>query len=202
MIKSDRARFFRKTLIFQKMGKKGPKRPKNRVFGLLSKIESLPFARNDLKWSVIWLANFLRKSHIWENSRSRDLGQRAPKKGKNRDFGLLRKMPIYNTTAKDFENLISYLNSSWEMYFHFDMDHFFSYLVTSSPLKMGENFSNIYFKNWFIFKLLYISFEPLNLFLDPRLLTGWILWIQVRPCVRLGIGSLVFSDILHEVRGP
>ena len=27
-LKSDRARFFGKTLIFQKMGKKGPKRPK------------------------------------------------------------------------------------------------------------------------------------------------------------------------------
>ena len=27
------------------------------------------------------LANFLRKSHIWENSRSRDLGQKGPKVG-------------------------------------------------------------------------------------------------------------------------
>ena len=33
----------------QKMGKKGPKWPRNRVFGLLRKIESLVFARNDLK---------------------------------------------------------------------------------------------------------------------------------------------------------
>ena len=41
--------FFRKTLIFQKIGKKGPKRPKNRVVGLLRKIESLVFARNHLK---------------------------------------------------------------------------------------------------------------------------------------------------------
>ena len=41
--------FFRKNLIFSKMGKKGPKWPKNRVVGLLCKIESLVFARNDLK---------------------------------------------------------------------------------------------------------------------------------------------------------
>ena len=30
----------------------------------------------------MWLANFLRKSHIWENSRSRDLGQKGPKVGR------------------------------------------------------------------------------------------------------------------------
>ena len=71
----------------QKWGKsrqKGTKRPKNRVFGLLCKIESLVFAGNDLKLSVLWLANFLRKSHIWENSRSRDLGQKGHKNGRNR----------------------------------------------------------------------------------------------------------------------
>ena len=34
---------------------KGPNRPKNRVFGLLRKIDSLVFARNGLKWSVLWL---------------------------------------------------------------------------------------------------------------------------------------------------
>ena len=48
-LKSDRARFFGKILIFSKMGEKDPKRPKNRVFGLLCKIESLDFARNGLK---------------------------------------------------------------------------------------------------------------------------------------------------------
>jgi len=76
-MKSDRARFFGKILIFWKMGKKGPKRPQNRVFGLLCKIESLFFARNDLKWSILWLANFLHKSHIWENSYSQDLCAKA-----------------------------------------------------------------------------------------------------------------------------
>ena len=93
----------------------GQKYGKNRVFGLLRKIESLVFASNDLKWSVIWLANFLWKSHIWENCRSLDLGQKGPKKGKNRVFGLLHKMPISNTTVKDFENLISYINSWWNV---------------------------------------------------------------------------------------
>ena len=63
------------------MAKKGPKEGKNRVLGLLCKIELLVFARNYLKLSVLWLANFLRKSHIWENSRSRDLVQKGPKKG-------------------------------------------------------------------------------------------------------------------------
>ena len=72
----EKTQFFRKIFIFQKKWKKSPKRPKNRVFELLCKFESLLFARNDLKWSVLLLANFLHKSHIWENSRSRDLGQK------------------------------------------------------------------------------------------------------------------------------
>ena len=71
--------FSGKLLFSKKLGKRVQK-------GL--KIESLLFARNDLKWSVIWLANFLCKSHIWENSRSQDLGQ----KGKNRVFGILCKI--------------------------------------------------------------------------------------------------------------
>ena len=41
---------------------------KNELFGTLCKIESLVFARNGLKWSILWLANFLRISNIWENS--------------------------------------------------------------------------------------------------------------------------------------
>ena len=75
-----------------KRAQKVPKRPKNRVFGLLCKIELLLFARNDLKWSILWLANFLRKPHFWENSRSRDLWQKWPKKGKNWVSGLLWKI--------------------------------------------------------------------------------------------------------------
>ena len=74
---------------------KGPNRPKNRVFGHLRKNESLVFARNGLKWSVLW---FLCKSHIWENSRSRDLGQKGPKVGgpvrKNQLFCILPKILI------------------------------------------------------------------------------------------------------------
>ena len=58
--------FYKNALLPQKKGKKGLKRPKNRVFGLLRKIDSLVFARNDLKWNVIWLANFLHKSHIYK----------------------------------------------------------------------------------------------------------------------------------------
>ena len=69
--------FFGKILIFRKMGKNGSKIFKNGLFRLLCKIESLFFARNDLKWSVLWLANFLRKFHIWQNSRSRDLCVKA-----------------------------------------------------------------------------------------------------------------------------
>ena len=49
MIKSDRAGFFGKNLIFSKMWENGPKRIQNRVFGLLRKIVSLVFARNGLK---------------------------------------------------------------------------------------------------------------------------------------------------------
>ena len=39
--------------------------------------KSLLFARNGLKWSVLWLANFLRQSYIWENSHFRDLFTKA-----------------------------------------------------------------------------------------------------------------------------
>ena len=56
---------------------KGPNRPKNRFFGLLRKIESLVFAGNGLKWRVLWLADFMRKCYIWENSYSRDLYAKA-----------------------------------------------------------------------------------------------------------------------------
>ena len=66
--------------LFWKNAYLPPKRAKigkNRVFGLLRKIESLDFARNGLKWSVFWLANFLHKSHIWENSHSRDVCEKA-----------------------------------------------------------------------------------------------------------------------------
>ena len=52
MQKSDRAGFFGKILVFPKNGKKGLKIGKNGLFGLLRKIESLYFARNDLKCSV------------------------------------------------------------------------------------------------------------------------------------------------------
>ena len=55
----------------------GPKKGKNRVCGLLWKNESLLFARNGLKWSVLWLANFVYKSHIWENSHFWDLFTKA-----------------------------------------------------------------------------------------------------------------------------
>ena len=41
--------FSGKLSFSKKNREKGPKRPKNRVFGLLRKIESLLFARNDLK---------------------------------------------------------------------------------------------------------------------------------------------------------
>ena len=48
-----------------KMGAKlGYIGPKNRVLFFLRKIESLVFARNGLKWSVLWLADFMRKCHI------------------------------------------------------------------------------------------------------------------------------------------
>ena len=67
----------------------GPNRPQHRVFGLLRKIESLFFSRNGLRWSILWLANFLWKSHIWENFRSRDLGQKALDQSDHSIFKLL-----------------------------------------------------------------------------------------------------------------
>ena len=81
MLKSDRAGFFGKILIFSKMGKKGPpkKAQNGPKIGFLDfcEIESLVFARNGLKWSVLWLADFMRKFYIWENSYYRDLYAKA-----------------------------------------------------------------------------------------------------------------------------
>ena len=44
MLKSDGARFFRKKSIWPFLGKKGPKRAQNEVFGTLMKIESKDFS--------------------------------------------------------------------------------------------------------------------------------------------------------------
>ena len=98
---------------------KWEKRPQNVFFGILLKIESLVFARNYLKWSIIWLANFLHKSNIWENSRSRDLGQKGPKKGqkygKNRVFGLLRKIDSLVFARNDLKWSVLWLaNFLWK----------------------------------------------------------------------------------------
>ena len=46
----------------------GPKWPKNEVFGLLKKIESLDLAENGLKRCLLLLYNFSRRLHILENS--------------------------------------------------------------------------------------------------------------------------------------
>ena len=63
-MKSDRARFFEKIFVQPKFGDLGPKWAKNRVFGLLLKIESKVFAGNALKWSILLLSNISRKPHI------------------------------------------------------------------------------------------------------------------------------------------
>ena len=55
-------------------------------FGFLHIIESLVFAGNGLKWSVI-LFNFLRKSHIREKSGSGDFGSKALDQS---DFAILQ----------------------------------------------------------------------------------------------------------------
>ena len=75
---------------------KGPKRPQNRVFVLLCKIV-ISFC---YKWSKMMRFMFgylsVSKSHIWENSSSRDLGQKVPKVGravgKNQLFCILFKI--------------------------------------------------------------------------------------------------------------
>ena len=69
-------------------------------------------------------------------------------------------MPVSNTTAKDFENLISYLNSSWNVLSEWH-GQFFLYHHSFTPkngCKVGQ-----YFKNCLIVKLL--SLEPFNYFL-------------------------------------
>ena len=108
--------------IFLKNGEKGPKRPKN-----------------DLKWSVLWLANFLWKSHIWENSCSRDLGQKGPKKGKNTVFGLDTKWQ-YSTQLLKILKILFHIWIAGEMYFQIDVDNFFS-ISTPSTLKWVQSWA-------------------------------------------------------------
>ena len=69
-------RAFREKKIFcPKIGKKGPKWAKTRVFSIYWKIWSLIFTEFDLEWKFILLAAFLHKSHTWENFCSWDMVQ-------------------------------------------------------------------------------------------------------------------------------
>ena len=57
---------FRENSHSPQKGKKGSKNGQKWAFWTFAQNWVISFfARNDLKWSVLWLANFLRKSHIW-----------------------------------------------------------------------------------------------------------------------------------------
>ena len=76
----DRARFSGKKSFFLSkkwVGEMGQKWSKNRVFWIYWKIWSLMFPEFDLYWNFILFAIFLHKSHIWEKSGSRSMGQNA-----------------------------------------------------------------------------------------------------------------------------
>jgi len=66
-----------------------PKWPKNEVFGLLKKIESLDLAENGLKRCLLLLYNFSRRPHLLENSQTEVKWGFMPK---NEVFGLLKKI--------------------------------------------------------------------------------------------------------------
>ena len=74
---------------------KWAKWPKNSVFGLLRKIESSIFARNYLK-CILWLANFLPKSHIWENCHSPDLCAKALNQSDRSIFQITITFELFN----------------------------------------------------------------------------------------------------------
>ena len=135
-------------------------------------------------------------------------------------------MPISDTTAKDFENLISYLNSSWNVLsdWHGQFLLYFHSFTPKNGCKVGQ-----YFKNCSIVKL--ISLEPFNCFYiffcikieyhktfkmmvslswkntyltqkrTKRVKSGWGSWKKNIFCILLKIGSLDFFNILHKVRG-
>ena len=65
-----------KILVFAQIGLNVPKIAQNEVFGLLMKIESKDLAENGLKWCLLLLYNFPRKSHIWQK------GVKEGKRGK------------------------------------------------------------------------------------------------------------------------
>jgi len=79
MKKTGKNGFLIKIHICPKMGKMGPKWPKNKVFWLFWKNLSLVFAGFSLEWKFIWLFVSLVKSHMWENSGSEAMDQNGPK---------------------------------------------------------------------------------------------------------------------------
>ena len=93
-----------------------------------------------------------------------------------------------------------------EMYFRNDMDIFFS-ITTPSPLKMGAELGNISKIAWFS------NYYPLNhsTVFGPTLCgpMNSVLSVSLSVCPSLRqwrkvlrIGLLVFSNFLHEVKGP
>ena len=84
--------------------------------GLLVSASLTHFSQNqfllEMTQSALWLANFLCKSHIWENSLSRDLGQKGPKVGravgKNQLFCILLKIIYFLIFCIKLEGIKGY----------------------------------------------------------------------------------------------
>ena len=64
-----------KFFFFSNLGKKGPKLPKIRFFGLSEKFCCYFFSQNNLKWKLILLLIFHHQSHMWQNSGFWVIGQ-------------------------------------------------------------------------------------------------------------------------------
>ena len=79
----------------------GLKWPKNEVFGLLKKIESLDLAENGLKRCLLLLYNFSPKSHIWQKGVKRGIcAQNIPKYPK-----IAQKIKNYQKGSKKSEKI-------------------------------------------------------------------------------------------------
>lgn len=104
------ARFFGEKFVRPKYGDLGPKWRKNRVFGLLWKIESKVLAGNTLQWSVLLSSNISQKPHIWENSVN-VLGMKRMKADEFRQRSCFNL--VYYSSCRPKLNVSSVTHLSW-----------------------------------------------------------------------------------------
>ena len=168
--------------------------PKNRVFGLLRKIESLLFARNDLKWSVLWLANFLRKFHIWENSYSRDLCAKALDQSDRSIFQITISFEPFNCFLYIFFIKIEYHKTFKTMLSFFCKNA----VLPWKRVKRSKSGRSSWTKSTFLYiapywLIRFFWYFGWKILILQILAIFGLLWLKIRlSCILLNIGTLDF----------